>query len=83
IKYFPEDWKRRVEIYERNGPRIEITNKNNLKLYVRAVGMDVDEAVGLINRFTLFGRIPEPLRIAKLIARSLLTHRAKRRLHGS
>ncbi|HDD42867.1 MAG TPA: DUF99 family protein [Nitrososphaeria archaeon] len=83
IKYFPEDWEQRVEIYERNGPRVEITNKNNLKLYVRAVGIGLDEAAKLLNRFTLFGRIPEPLRVAKLIARSLLTYRAKRRLLGS
>ncbi len=80
IKYFPEDWKTRVEIYERNGPRIEITNKNKLKLYVRSVGLKPEDAAKLLDRYTLFGRIPEPLRVAKLIAHSLLIHGARRRL---
>ncbi len=83
IKYFPKDWEARVKIYERNGPRIEITNKNNLKLYLRAVGLTPDDAAKLLNRYTIFGRIPEPLRVAKLLAHNLLIHRAKRRLRGS
>ena len=77
LKYFPEDWEKRVEIYERNGPRAEIVNKNKLKLYVRAIGIDLEDASRLINRYTLFGRIPEPLRIARLIAHALLLHRSK------
>jgi len=72
IEYFPSDWERRVEIYERNGPRVEIVNKNGFKLYLRAVGLDEDDAAQLINRFTLFGRIPEPLRVARLMAHSIL-----------
>jgi len=78
IKYFPRDWERRVEIYERNGPRIELTNRNGLKLYMRAVGIDLDEAAKLVDRYTLFGRIPEPLRIARLAAHGLLKHKLER-----
>ncbi|MCD6235602.1 MAG: DUF99 family protein [Thaumarchaeota archaeon] len=72
LKYFPDDWEKRVEIYEKNGPRSEIVNKNGFKLYIRAIGVDVEDAARLINRYTLFGKIPEPLRIAKLLAHSLL-----------
>lgn len=72
MEYFPSDWERRVEVYERNGPRLEITNKNGFKLYLRAIGLDEDDAVRLVNRFTLFGRVPEPLRVARLIAHSIL-----------
>jgi len=78
IKYFPRDWEKRVEIYERNGPRIELTNRNGLKLYMRAVGIDLDEAAKLVDRYTLFGRIPEPLRIARLAAHGLLKHKLER-----
>ena len=72
MEYFPSDWERRVEVYERNGPRLEITNKNGFKLYLRAIGLDEDDAVRLVNRFTLFGRVPEPLRVARLMAHSIL-----------
>ncbi len=78
IKYFPRDWEKRVEIYERNGPRIEITNRSGFKLYMRAVGIDLDEAAKLVDRYTLFGRIPEPLRIARLAAHGLLKHKLRR-----
>lgn len=83
IKYFPEDWERRVNVYERNGPRIEMMNRNGFKLYFRSVGMDPNDATRIINRYTVFGRIPEPLRIARLLAHSLLNHVEKRRLRGS
>jgi len=79
IEYFPEDWEKRVEIYERNGPRIEIRNKNNLNLYIRAIGIDPDDAAKLVDRYTIFGRIPEPLRIARLIAHSLLSYKHRQK----
>ena len=82
IEYFPEDWEKRIEIYERNGPRIEIRNKNNLNLYLRAIGIDTDDAAKLVDRYTIFGRIPEPLRIARLIAHSLLHYKLKQRGPG-
>ncbi len=82
IKYFPDDWKRRVEVYEKNGPRIEMTNKNGFKLYFRAIGLDPDDAARIINRYTIFGRIPEPLRVARLLAHSFLNHIEKRRLQS-
>lgn len=74
IKYFPDDWEARVQIYERNGPRFEIVNKNGFKIYLRVIGMDEEGAARLVNRLTLFGRIPEPLRIAKLIAHAAMVH---------
>ena len=72
MKYFPSDWENRVEVYERLGSRFEIVNRNGFKVYLRIVGLDSDEASRLINRYTLFGRIPEPLRVARLIAHSVL-----------
>lgn len=74
MKYFPEDWQDRVRVYEENGPRVEVTNRNGFKLYLRVVGLDVDKALSLINKYTLFGRVPEPIRLARLIAHSLCEH---------
>lgn len=75
VKYFPDDWEKRVEIYERNGPRFDILNKNGFRVYVRSIGIDQEDAARLINRFTIFGKIPEPLRVARLIAHAAMTHR--------
>lgn len=72
VKYFPEDWIERVRIYEGSGPRVEVTNKNGFKIYLRAVGVDIETAINLINKYTLFGRVPEPLRVARLIAHAVL-----------
>lgn len=74
IKYFPDDWEMRVEIYERNGPRFEIINKNGFKIYLRSTGIAQEDAARLVNRFTIFGKIPEPLRVAKLIAHAAIMH---------
>jgi len=76
-KYFPEDWEKRVEIYEKNGPRYEIVNRNNFTIYLRSIGIDEDDVARLINRYTLFGKIPEPLRVAKLAAHAILLHRMR------
>jgi endonuclease V-like protein UPF0215 family len=75
MKYFPEDWSERVRIYEENGPRTEVVNKNGFKIYLRAVGIDIEAATNLVNKYTLFGRIPEPLRLARLIAHAILEER--------
>lgn len=76
IKYFPEDWNERVKVYEENGPRNEVVNKNGFKIYLRAVGIDVETALNLVNKYTLFGRVPEPLRLARLIAHAILEEKS-------
>ena len=77
-KYFPGDWKTRVEAYEKLGERRKIRNKNGFDVYLRWIGVDEEEAVGLVNRYTLFGRVPEPLRLARLIAHAYLMDRLRR-----
>lgn len=70
---FPEDWQFRVEIYHKNGPRIPLRLKTDHTIYVRFLGMSQEEAIGTLNKFTHHGAIPEPLRIARLLARSLMS----------
>ncbi len=83
IKYFPEDWKERVKVYEENGPRNEVVNKNGFKIYLRAVGIDVETALNLVNKYTLFGRVPEPLRLARLIAHAILEEKSQSKIINS
>ncbi|MEM2023799.1 MAG: DUF99 family protein [Candidatus Caldarchaeum sp.] len=69
---FPEDWAQRLEVHNRNGERHPIVLKTGFKVFVRCFGLSVEDAKKLIDKFTLEGRYPEPVRLAKMIARSVL-----------
>ena len=69
---FPEDYERRIEVYHRNGSRREVTLKTGKKVFIRFIGMNLEEAEFILNKFVLVGAIPEPLRVARLLARSLM-----------
>jgi hypothetical protein len=71
-EYFPNDWKFRVEIYKNNGPRTPLKIRTGHTIYTRFLGMSKEEALGILNKFTLNGAVPEPLRVARLLARSLM-----------
>jgi len=72
MEYFPDDWTRRVEVYRRNGARTPIKLHTGHTILVRFLGMEENEAKILLDKFTLHGAVPEPLRVARLLARSLL-----------
>jgi endonuclease V-like protein UPF0215 family len=79
---FPADWEERLRIYSLNGPREEVLLKTGHSVYVRRIGISRRGTEALLNRLTLSGRIPEPVRVARLLARSLLRFRAKTRLQA-
>lgn len=69
---FSEDYEERIRVYHRNGPRTEVTLKTGKRVFVRSMGIDLAEAESVLNKFMLVGSIPEPLRVARLLARSLM-----------
>jgi endonuclease V-like protein UPF0215 family len=75
-EYFPDDWEFRVEIYKKNGLRTPLQIWTGHTVYSRFLGMSEEEALGILNKFTLNGAIPEPLRVARLLARSLMKRRS-------
>ncbi len=70
-EYFlqPEEKLRR---YERLGERELLKLKTGYEVYVRVLGATADDARVLLNKFTLDGRVPEPVRVARLAARAAL-----------
>jgi endonuclease V-like protein UPF0215 family len=76
--HFPGD-KRRLEAYRRLGARTAQTLRTGYTVYLRAAGADAHEARAMVEAFTLEGKVPEPLRIARLAARALMRHRYGRR----
>ena len=71
-EYFPDDWMIRVETYRRNRGRTPVTLSTGHTVYIRFIGMSIEEAKGVLNKFTSHGSVPEPLRVARLLARALI-----------
>ena len=70
-EYFhsPEEKLRR---YRGLGERQSVRLKTGYEVFVRARGASTEEARILLNKFTRDGRVPEPVRLAKLAARAAL-----------
>ncbi|NMB79786.1 MAG: DUF99 family protein [Methanomicrobiales archaeon] len=72
IRYhFPKD-EPRLAAYQNLGTRTAVTLMTGLTLYIRTAGISTEEAARFCNQFTLDGKIPEPLRVARLVARQVL-----------
>lgn len=75
-EYFPEDAAgEKLRAYSRLGERETVRLRTGYDVYVRVLGASKDEARILLNKFTMDGRVPEPVRVARLAARaSLFVH---------
>lgn len=72
-KYFEEfeDSEARMEIYKKLGERTAVELHTGHEVLVRAAGIEEERDVrALLDRFTLQGAVPEPLKVARLLARS-------------
>ena len=77
IKYhFPKSYQYKIEEYNKLGPRTEIRLHTGHDLYLRIEGCTLPETKSLLDTFTLQGAVPEPLRVAHMLARAqmLLDH---------
>lgn len=71
--HFPNTWQDKLTQYERLGERERVTLRTGKQLFIRCCGLDTKLAVSMLNAFTLQGALPEPVRVAKLAARSALS----------
>ena len=63
--HFP-DWKERFSIMSQGN--IEEVSINDVSVYIKREGLDMNEAMGILRKFTVLGAIPEPLRLAHMVA---------------
>lgn len=70
-EYFPDDWKPRLDILERTGDRKLIQLRTGHSLYLSVAGIGVSRARNLLDKLTIDGRVPEPVRVARTIAAGL------------
>lgn len=69
--HFPNSSKSKITQYEKLGTRSQIKLPTGHTIYIRTEGCTTKEAQKILNDFTLQGSVPEPLRIAHLLANSL------------
>ena len=68
--HFPGDTER-ISAYRNLGERIRVELQTQQTIFIRCWGIDAVDGTRLCNDFTIEGRIPEPLRVARLLARKL------------
>ncbi len=68
-EYFPEPVEK-IERYATLGKRERVRLKTGYQVFVRVYGASIDDARTLLNKFTLDGRVPDPVRVARLAARA-------------
>ncbi len=74
--HFPEGAEKKLEAYRRLGRRRGVRLHTGHKVYVRSAGMEEDAVKPTLDVFTLQGSVPEPVRVAKLLARAALAWRS-------
>jgi endonuclease V-like protein UPF0215 family len=68
-----EDAGERIELYRALGERTPVELRTGHRVLVRYQGIETEREVkAFLDRFTLQGAVPEPLKVARLLARSLL-----------
>ena len=72
--HFPDDYEEKLIQYKKIGDREKVSLKTGSDLFVRYEGCTSTECKQLLDRITPSGPTPEPLRIAQLLAKTVLTN---------
>ncbi len=70
---FPGD-SRRLSSYDSLEKPVPVTLPSGHVIHLRAVGIGLPDATRLCRDFILDGRLPEPVRVARLVARAVMRH---------
>lgn len=71
IRHFPDD-PARQSAYERLCDRTAVTMDAGYTLFVRSWGIPVEDAAVFCRQVTFDGRVPEPVRAARILARGIM-----------
>ncbi len=70
--HFPKSFESKINEYKKLGQRERITLHTSSDLFVRYEGCKIYEVKQLLNKLTLQGSVPEPLRVSQLLSNTLL-----------
>ncbi|MGQ9719606.1 MAG: endonuclease dU [Nitrososphaerales archaeon] len=68
--HFPDSWEKKLLAYKKLGGRDAIKLHTNYTVYVRPYGISLETSKRILDKFTIQGAIPEPIRLARLLARA-------------
>jgi endonuclease V-like protein UPF0215 family len=69
-RFHPKEAKSKIKILEKLGKPTKLVLRTGYPIFVRCSGIEKKQSETLLNRFTLQGAIPEPVRVARLLAKS-------------
>jgi len=70
--HYPNSYSSKIKEYQKLGIREKITLHTSSDVFIRKEGCTIHDVKHLLNELTLHGSFPEPLRVAQLLAKSLL-----------
>jgi uncharacterized protein len=73
---FPDRLESKLEAYRKLGRRTRVRLASGHVVFCRLAGMERESLKPILDAFTLQGAVPEPVRVAKLVARAVLLRRS-------
>jgi endonuclease V-like protein UPF0215 family len=70
--HFPDSYETKLKDYKELDDREKITLHTSYDIYIRKEGCTISDVKHLLDELTLQGSFPEPLRVAQLLAKTLL-----------
>lgn len=74
--------KKKIDLYKKIGKPQKIKLKNNSELFIRSAGIEKKYVKQILDKFTIAGSVPEPIRLSKLFARSLYLGTRKKNIYS-
>ena len=70
-RHFPGD-EARLRAYRQLGERVPVLLKDGSQVFIRPSGLSLEDASRILRDFTRDGKVPEPVRVARLVARGAM-----------
>lgn len=70
MRRFGKEAGQKLELYRKLGKREKIQLKTGYRVFLRTAGIDIKMSTKVLDKFTLQGAVPEPLRVARLLAKA-------------
>ena len=74
-RHFPSGYEEKLIAYRKLGKRNKVKLSSGHAVFVRSAGMERNDVRSVLDMFTLQGSVPEPIRVARLLARSAASRR--------
>lgn len=70
--HFPLGWEKKLEAYRKLGTREKVSLKTGYDVFIRTSGISIEDAKRALDKFTVQGSVPEPVRLARQLAKAKL-----------